>query len=138
MSSNPYSAYMAGQIQTQSPESLITDLYNGALRFMREAKEAMNTRAYDKTSYFLGRAQDIIQELLADVNPEAGDVALNLQSLYSFMYKELVEANVKKDPAKIDEVYEMVKDLRDSWEEAVRRYRTERGASLGQKANLKG
>jgi len=124
---NPYATYMSNQIQTQSPENLILELYNGALRFMREAKDAMQTKRYDKTSYWLGRAQDVVGELIADVNPEAGEMATNLRSLYAFINRQLIEANVKKDPSKIDEVYELMKGLRDSWEEAVRQYRLQRG-----------
>lgn len=113
------STYLENQVQTQPPEKLVLMLYDGALRFLRQGKEAILAKKYDRTSYYLGRAEDILAELTASLNLEAGEVATNLRSLYDFLYRRLVEANVEKNPDKVDEVYRLLNELRDAWEKAT-------------------
>lgn len=113
------STYLENQVQTQPPAKLVLMLYDGTLRFLRQGKEAILAKKYDRTNYYLGRAEDILLELTASLNLEAGEVAKNLQALYDFMYRRLVEANMEKNPDKVDEVYRLLDGLRDTWEKAT-------------------
>jgi flagellar protein FliS len=62
-------------------------------------------------------AQDILSELTASLDFEKGGVlAKNLLSLYSFMNRQLMEANLKKDPAPLQMVKKHLSELREAWE----------------------
>lgn len=110
---NLYEQYRQTSIQTAPPEQLVLMLYDGAIRSMEQAKLAL-TEGRDATEP-IGRAQDIIVELLASLNRSAGPIAENLQQLYDFWIHRLFQALVRRDPQMIEEVSVMVRDLRESW-----------------------
>ncbi len=119
MAVNPQQRYLEIQIQTATPEKLVTLLYDGAIRFMSQAKLHIQQSDLEKANNSIIRAQDILFELKATLNMDAGEIAANLDSLYDFMINALVEANIKKDQAKIDEVIGLVSELRDTWNQAT-------------------
>lgn len=114
--------YQELQVQTLPQEKLVLMLYDGALKFIEQAREALQAKRYEETNYNLSRAQDIINELQVTLNLEVGAVAHNLYALYDFMYRRLIEANVKKSTMAMDEVRSLLSDLRQTWEEATRIY----------------
>ena len=61
--------------------------------------------------------QAIIDELNYSLNMDAGEIATNLRNLYDFITTKLVEANVKKDTMMIDQVVNLLTELRSSWAE---------------------
>jgi len=119
---DPYRLYRESQVQTLSQEKLVLMLYEGAIKFCQQALKALEQRDYEQMSYYVGRVQDILSELMVTLNYEAGDIAHNLYQLYDFMYRWLVEGNVKKSVTHIRQVRDMLGELRDTWEEATRRY----------------
>ncbi|MGI9862412.1 flagellar export chaperone FliS [Moorella naiadis] len=121
---NPYQAYQENQVQTLSQEKLVLMLYDGALRFCRQGLAAVEEKDYAAVSKNLGRAEDILSELMVTLNREVGDIAENLFKLYEFMYRHLVQANVKKSANMINEVIDLLRQLRDTWEEATKVYQT--------------
>lgn len=122
--SDPYRIYQENQVQTLSQEKLVLMLYDGAVKFCGQALEAIDKKDYARTSYYLGRVQDILSELMLTLNREVGEIADNLYQLYDFMYRWLIEANTKKSTKHIIDVKNMLAELRDTWEEATRRYKT--------------
>lgn len=116
--------YQENQVQTLSQEKLVLMLYEGAVKFCQQALEALERKNYGETNYYIGRVQDILSELMATLNYNAGEIAHNLYQLYDFMYRWLVEGNVKKSATHIRQVRDMLRELRDTWEEATRRYHT--------------
>jgi len=121
---NPYKSYQQNQVQTLSQEKLVLMLYDGALSFCYQGLAAMEQKDYTAVSNNLGRAEDILSELMTTLNRDVGDVAENLYKLYEFMHRHLVQANVKKSASMIDEVINLLQQLRDTWEEATRTYQT--------------
>ena len=118
-----YQNYLRNQVQTASPEKLLLMLYDGAIRFLGQAEAACGEREWEKTNNFLLRAQEIITELICTLNPEAGEVAGQLGSLYEYMLRRLGEANVKKEAGAISEVKGLLAELREAWQEAALRSR---------------
>ena len=57
------------------------------------------------------------------------EISHQLMPLYDYVYNSLVEANMKSDPAKVQESIDLIKELRDAWAEAMKKARQERGAS---------
>jgi flagellar protein FliS len=116
-----YDAYKDTEIQTANQGKLIVMLYDGAVRFLRIAQENLNPRTYDVANTNIIKAQDIITELMLSLNMEGGEVAQNLFNLYAYMKKRLLEANMAKDSAIIDEVIKLIEPLKAAWEEVIRK-----------------
>ena len=64
--------------------------------------------------------ENIILEFINTVNEEeGGDFAVRIKALYQYFYNTLVQANMKKDESKIDEVLRHLVDLRATWKQAI-------------------
>ncbi|BAS28791.1 flagellar export chaperone FliS [Limnochorda pilosa] len=115
-----YQAYRRTQIETAPPEQLILMLYDGAIRFGRSARRAIEVGDRQKAHHDLTRAQDVISELIGSLDMAAGgEIAANLHELYRYLYQRLVQANVGKKVEPIDEVIHLVSELREGWYEGV-------------------
>lgn len=112
---NPYASYQESSVLTASPEQLVVMLYDGAVRFLRQCEAAMGERAWQHAFERLTRAEAIIDELLATLNMDAGELAERLQAIYVFCKRTLVEARLQRDPQKVAQVAALVGDLRESW-----------------------
>lgn len=113
-------AYRTTQVTSARPEALVTMLYGGATKFMRGALDALQRGNREEAGRMLLRAQDIVVELRASLNPEAGQVSSNLDSLYDYIQDRLVTANVNKDAANVDEALRIMEGLHEAWTEATR------------------
>jgi len=114
-SKTPYDCYKETQIRTATQGKLIVMLYDGAIKFLNLAKTAIDEKDIEAAHNNIVRAQDIIMELLLSLNMEAGEIAHKLYSLYLYMNKRLMEANISKKIKPIDEVLKMLEELRDVW-----------------------
>jgi len=110
------SAYQNTSVTTQSKGRLIVMLYDGAIKFMKLAISELEANNYEAKGRYIGRAQDIINELMAVLDMEAGgEIAADLRKLYCFMNTRLAEANTKRDPQMIREVISLMEELNQSW-----------------------
>lgn len=110
--------YQRNRIETSSPVQLVVMLYDGAIRFLCLAKERMQAGDLEGRHSNLLKAQRIVGELISSLNRDkGGDLAANLQNLYAFMLKQLVEANLYDRHEPIDKVIGMMRELRESWAE---------------------
>lgn len=119
---HPYArAYQSQSILTASPGQLVLLMYDGALRFMAQARAAFALpedapRRIETINTSLLRAQAILGELRSNLNFEAGgEVATNLDRLYDYHLRRLFEANLRKDEVPLIEVEGLVRTLRESW-----------------------
>lgn len=114
-----YEEYQVNQIETADPKQLVVMLYEGAIKFLEEAlANVENFKKFDLVNNKILRAQDIITELMVSLDMEkGGEIAENLLSLYVFMKKELLEANMKKERGGIERVLKMLRDLLNAWEQ---------------------
>jgi flagellar protein FliS len=119
MVNNPYDHYKRMQVETASQGRLIIMLYDGALRNLRSAKKSIAHKDINGAHTFLIKTQDIIRELNVTLNMNAGEIAHNLRNLYLYMLKSLVEANVAKDAAKVEEVIELLSTLKEAWDSII-------------------
>jgi len=113
---NGVAAYQDTTVTTQNKGRLIVLLYDGAIKFMRLAIRELEAGNYEAKGRYINRAQDIINELNAVLDTEAGgEIAVNLRKLYCFMSNRLSQANVKRDPQMIREVITLMEELNRSW-----------------------
>lgn len=118
---NPYlKQYQQTQVQTASPEKLLIMLYDGAIQFLNKARMAMQNKDIEGTHNNIIGAQRIISEFMNTLDLKTGgEVAQNLYNLYEYLHYRLVQANIKKDVEMVDEVLVHLKDLKQTWEQAI-------------------
>ena len=125
---NAAEAYKRQQVLTATPEALTLMLYNGALRFMTEGREAIEKKDFEEANNSLQKAQNIITEFRVTLNMEY-EIAHQLLPLYNYVYDRLVEANMKSDVEQLDEAKNIITELRDAWAQAMKKARAEKGAA---------
>lgn len=109
-------AYTESSVLTAPPERLVVMLYDGAGRFLARAAAAIRNGDAGLAGEQIGRANAILDELLATLDREQGGaVAERLESIYLFCERTLVEAQLQRDPAKVDRVAAMLAELREAW-----------------------
>ncbi|MBF0344895.1 MAG: flagellar export chaperone FliS [Nitrospirae bacterium] len=109
-------AYISMDISNLTPLDLIIKLYDGAISFLNKAVTAINKKDKVQKIQYLNRSRMIIEELLFSLNIEdGGEVALNLQDLYTYMLIELTRANASDSIDKIYHIQELLKTIRSAW-----------------------
>lgn len=112
--------YKSIQVETATPERLLLMLYDGAIRFATVAHAAMIDKQIETAHDHLLKTEAILIELMGSLNHEiGGELAKNLLALYEFMYHHLVQANIKKEPDRIQEVIDLLTGMRQTWAEAA-------------------
>lgn len=111
---NPYQQYQKNSVTGSNPVQLTLMLYNGAVKFIKTAMICLEKKDFGGTNNAIIRAQDIIRYLRETLDHQY-EIAQSLTSLYDYFYRRLVEANIKKDAAILEEVASLVEDLRDTW-----------------------
>ncbi|MBP3040206.1 flagellar export chaperone FliS [Bacillaceae bacterium Marseille-Q3522] len=115
---NPYQSYQQNSVLTASPGELTLMLYNGCLKFIHLAKKAIDEKNIEVKHTNLLKAQNIIQELMVTLNKEI-PLSASLLSLYDYLHRRLIEANLKNDTAILTEVEGFVTDFRDTWKQVI-------------------
>jgi flagellar protein FliS len=118
MESNPLKAYKETQIKTATPGQLIIMLYDGAIKNINIAIEELKKKhkKLDAISNSIIKAQDIVSELMVSLDFEqGGDIAKNLFSIYIYMNRELLNANIKKQSKPLELVKSLLMELREAW-----------------------
>ncbi len=115
---NPYQTYQQNSVTTASPQELTLMLYNGCLKFIKLAKRAMEEGKIEEKNTNLIKAQNIIREFQITLDRDV-EISQGLDQLYEYINFRLIEANMKNDLAILEEAEVQVKELRDTWKEAM-------------------
>jgi flagellar protein FliS len=117
MAGHPVNPYLRTAVMTAPPEQLQLMLYDGAIRFASQGKEAILAKDFERSFEKLTRAQHILLEmkkgLRYEVNPE---LCGRVDAIYTFLYNKLVDACVKREPAFVDDALRVLKIERDTWQ----------------------
>ena len=114
--SNYQNAYKKASVNTLDQNKLIIMLYDGAIKNANFAVQYMNSGEIEKVHDSLIKTKNIVTELLATLNMEqGGEIAKNLKSLYSYMFSQLIEANMEKKSEPVLAVIDLLKELRGAW-----------------------
>ena len=111
--------YKTDAVETMSPGRLIVALYERLLLDLQRAIDAMVRDDVADTHVALVHAQEIVGELRDALDTEAWPAATQLAGLYDFVLRELVEANVNKDAARVVTCHDLLVPLCDAWREAA-------------------
>lgn len=112
-------AYKQQQVLTSSPEELTLMLYNGALRFVAESMQGLERGELEKAHSTNLKAQAIIRELMVTLDMQY-EISQNLYQLYDYIEYKLVQGNVKKSKADLEDAKTIITDMRDTWFQAMK------------------
>lgn len=118
--SNPYSQYQKTQVTTASKERVLLMLYEGAIRFTKQASAAMKQKKIAEKSKYISKATAILSELMATLDFKAGgQLAVDLENLYVFMIDKLIDGNIKNDPESLQVVEQLLMTLYEAWKDVI-------------------
>ena len=114
--SNYQNAYKKASVNTLDQNKLIIMLYDGAIKNANFAVQYMESGEIEKVHDSLIKTKNIVTALLATLNmDQGGEIAKNLKSLYSYMFSQLIEANMEKKSEPVVTVIDLLKELRGAW-----------------------
>ncbi len=117
---NPYKQYQKTQVVTASREKILLMLYEGAIRFTKQARIAMVDKKIAEKGKAISRATAILSELMATLDFKVGgQLAQDLENLYIFMIDKLIEGNVHNKPECLDDVERLLNTLYSAWKDVV-------------------
>lgn len=120
MTNRNLNVYLQNQIKTASPEQILLMLYDGAIRFTRQAIAGVDQDDAKMRRAGISRAIAIIAEFSNSLDREiGGKIAEDLDALYDFMIRQMTSANLDNDAEKIKVVEKLLVDLRQTWGEAI-------------------
>jgi len=114
-----HAAYRRGTVLAATPAQLVVLLYDGAHRFLRQAANAMGEGDVERAHKALRRGERIISHLDGTLDFEQGEVSQSLHVIYLFCLSHLNAARMSQDPSQVEEVGEMLADLRDAWNQVA-------------------
>ncbi len=110
------SAYTDNEVTTQAPGRVVVLLYEGAIRFLRQAIDEMQQGHTFEKGQHIHKALAVIQELDQALDMKAGgEIASNLRSLYQFISRHLFQANARNETRMVEEVIALLDDLNGGW-----------------------
>ena len=116
MSPRGADAYRRTAVQSSSPLGLVVMLYDGAIKFVLEAREAIARNDVRARTAAVSRALAIVAELQNTLNlKEGGEVGRELDRLYSYLNTRLLDITAKADDEAAKEVHKLLSTLRDGW-----------------------
>mgnify|MGYP000863924582 CR=1 FL=1 len=119
MAINEATAYMDNKVLTATPGELTLMLYDGAIKFCNIAIMAIENKDVQKAHENIMKAERIINELRVTLDFNY-PIANEFDRLYDYIYRRLIDANFNKDIAILEEVLGFVRELRDTWKEAMK------------------
>jgi len=125
ITSNAIASYQQNEVElsvySASPVELVVMLYDGAIQSLVQANALIQRGDIQAKAQQIIRATNIISELSGVLDLEQGEVAQNLDGIYGYARKQLLSANLRNDQRKINEVVNLLKELRSAWQELAQR-----------------
>lgn len=119
MAQNPAQLYGNSKIQTATPAELTLMLYDGAIKFCNIALMAIENKDIQKAHTNIVKAQNIILEFICTLDRKY-KVAEDFEIVFDYIYRRLVEANMKKDAEILSEALGYIREMRDTWKEVMK------------------
>jgi len=118
---NGLQAYQRVNTQTSitdaDPHKLIQLLYSGAIERINMAKARMQAKDYAGKAKLLNKAIEIVGGLRAFLDfDKGGELAAQLEALYDYMERTMLEASMKNDVDKLDEVLDLLRTVKEGWD----------------------
>ncbi len=116
---NAYAQYNNSKVLTASPAELTLMLYEGAIKFCNIAILAVEQKDVEKAHVHITKVERIVDYFRQTLDMKY-PVAEDFDRVYSYLSQRLVEANIKKDGAILEEVNTHLRAMRDTWKEVMK------------------
>lgn len=126
---NPYATYQNNSVNTSTPGELTLLLYNGCLKFIQQAKKALETGNIEEKNTATQKAQAIVSELMVTLDTSVA-VSEQMMMLYDFVNNRLLEANIKNESKFYDEAADIMTEFRDTWKQVIQINRQKQYANM--------
>lgn len=126
---NPYATYQNNSVNTSTPGELTLMLYNGCLKFIQQAKRALEQGNIEEKNTATQKAQAIVTELMVTLD-QSVPVSENMKILYEFVKHRLLEGNIKNDSSLYDEAATIITEFRDTWKQVIQINRTQQYGNM--------
>jgi flagellar protein FliS len=114
----PLQAYQYNAVNTASGGELTLMLYNGCIKFIKQAINDMNDNHYEAKNNNIQKAQNIIQELMLTLDQQV-EMSQQMLPIYEFMQYQLKVANINNKVEKLEEVLQFAIEFRDTWKQVI-------------------
>ena len=112
------SVYKETSIRTSSPTRLVVMLYQGAIRFLRQAVNEIEVNDFMAKGQSVDRAVAIIQHLQSTLDMKGGQaISQELDRLYTYSLTRIFAGSAKLDRKPIEEAIQLLTTLLSAWEE---------------------
>lgn len=119
---NAFNTYKSNSVNFASKDQLLMMLVDGAAKFSKIGRQAIIEKDVKKAHENIIKTQNIFYELMATLDVEkGGEWAESLMKVYDFIARRLVDANIKKSEAIMNEIIPLIEDIRDTWNEAYKK-----------------
>ncbi|MDE6888252.1 MAG: flagellar export chaperone FliS [Eubacterium sp.] len=118
LANNGYAAYANNKIMTASKPELTLMLYDGAIKFCNIAIAAIEKNNVQNAHINIVKVERIIEEFQSTLNYKY-PVAKDFNNVYEYLQECLVQANIKKDKERLEEVLKHLRTMRDTWKEVM-------------------
>lgn len=116
---NAAQAYRGTKVQTANPAELTLMLYEASIKFCNIALIGLEKDDIIKVNKNCKKAQKIIVELRSTLD-FTYPVAKDFDLIYDYIYRRLIDANVKKDKEILEEALNYIRDMRDVWKQVMK------------------
>ena len=117
MTNNPYAAYKQQSVMTMTPGQMLIAVYDELIKQLNIALISFEKNDIPEINRSLVKSQRILTELRSTLNFDY-EISKNLNDIYNFLNRAIINANIKKDPSELKDVLEIVQELRDAFFEA--------------------
>ncbi len=127
MSATAPNDYLRNRILQATPEQLHLMLYDGAIRFATQGRDAILRKDYEEIYEKLTRAQHIVLEMQLGLKPDVHpELCEQMSGLYNFVYRKLVDACVHRNASDVDDALKILRHQRETWVMLIDKVNAER------------
>ena len=110
--------YQKTRIDTAGKIDLVIMSYEKVIQCIQQAKGHFQENQFEQKAHKLQMSIDIINELQSSLNFEVGgQIARNLDALYTYILRSLIDGDIKKDVTVLDDAIRIMSELKNAWED---------------------
>mgnify|MGYP001278392247 CR=1 FL=1 len=121
MNQQAQDTYLRMQVSTAAPWELTAMLFNGCIKFMKQAQQGIRTKDFQSKNLYIQKSIDIIDELMSTLKMEY-DLSKQLFALYDYMKQKLFQANIRLNESDLQECIDLMTDLKDTWIQSMKQH----------------
>lgn len=117
VTNNPYAQYKERSLSTLAPGELLVKLFDELIKQCRWATMSIDKKDYAAVNDALTKSQTILATLDSALDMRY-PISAELRNMYVFLGKEMLRANISKNKKIVNDILPLIKDLRDSFDQA--------------------